>query len=106
MAKDTATQCFAVKGDSYALPLQDGKADLIVTSCHPPFVSASPKDKAMALNEVWRSLKDDGEFVLFPYDPQGRSADMATVLQAKFDIVEQASIRPDRIAVVLKKRPG
>ncbi len=105
LAQDTAAQCFAVKGDSYALPIQDGKADLIVTSCHPPFVSASTQDKAIALDEVWRTLKDDGEFVLFPYDPQGRGADMAPLLESRFDTVDQSQQRPDRVAVVLKKRP-
>ncbi|MBT9588497.1 class I SAM-dependent methyltransferase [bacterium] len=105
LAQDTATQCYAVKGDSYALPIQDGKADLIVTSCHPPFVSASTQDKAIALDEVWRTLKEDGEFVLFPYDPQGRGADMAPLLEARFEIVDQSQQRPDRVAVVLKKRP-
>ena len=95
-----------VKGDTYALPLQSESCDLIVTSCHPPFVSSSLEDRKLALQEVHRSLKPGGEFLLFPYSQRQQPDQFQEYLKEHFQIVGQQSspLGPDRLALLLKKR--
>ena len=104
---DGASQFFHVKGDTYALPLRSESCDLVLTSCHPPFVSSSLEDRKLALDEVHRSLKPGGEFVLFPYSEKSQPAEFQAHLADRFELVEKrlSPLGHDRYAVVLQKRP-
>ncbi len=101
-----AEQFFNVKGDTYALPLQSNSCDLILTSCHPPFVSSTVEDRKLALDEVHRSLKPGGEFLLFPYNEKTQPPEFQAYLADRFAIVERrlSPLGSDRYAVVLQKR--
>lgn len=103
---DGAEQFWNVKGDTYALPLQSNSCDLILTSCHPPFVSSSVEDRKLALDEVHRSLKPGGEFLLFPYDDTKQPAEFQAHLAERFEIVDKqlSPLGGNRYAVVLQKR--
>ncbi|MFN8608490.1 MAG: class I SAM-dependent methyltransferase [Vulcanimicrobiota bacterium] len=97
---------YNVKGDTYALPLKSESCDLILTSCHPPFVSSSLDDRKLALDEIHRALKPGGEFLLFPYDQRKQPAEFQAYLAERFELVEQrlSPLGHDRQAVVLQKR--
>lgn len=101
-----AEQFFNVKGDTYALPLHSNSCDLILTSCHPPFVSSVLEDRKMALDEVHRSLKPGGEFLLFPYNEKKQPPEFQAYLQERFELVDRrlSPLGDDRFAVVLQKR--
>lgn len=103
-----AEQFFNVKGDTYALPLQSNSCDLILTSCHPPFVSSTVDDRKLALDEVHRSLKPGGEFLLFPYNENTQPPEFQAYLQERFELVDRrlSPLGDDRFAVVLQKRAG
>lgn len=102
-----AEQFFNVKGDTYALPLRSNSCDLILTSCHPPFVSSTVEDRKLALDEVHRSLKPGGEFLLFPYNEKTQPPEFQAYLADRFEIVERrlSPLGAERFAVVLQKRP-
>lgn len=107
LLQDTKAQFYNVKGDTYSLPLVPGSCDLIVTSCHPPFYSASVSDKEAALDQVHGALKQGGEFLLFPFDSATQPAEFQAYIRQRFEIVEQ---RPspeggaERSALLLRKR--
>lgn len=105
---DGISRCYHVKGDTYALPLHSESCDLIVTSCHPPFVSSSLEDRKTALDEVYRALKPAGEFLLFPFYEGKQPPEFQDYLRERFTI-EARSARPsspERQALILKKKPG
>lgn len=102
-----AAQHFHALGDTYALPVQEGACDLVITSCHPPFVSASPQDKCLALDEVARALAPGGEFILFPYDFEKQPSEVNEHLRKRFELVDSrmSPLGDGRAALVLRKRP-
>jgi SAM-dependent methyltransferase len=107
LTADGTQNFWNVKGDTYALPLQNDSCDLILTSCHPPFVSSSVDDRKLALDEVHRALKPGGEFLLFPYNDKRQPAEFQAHLAEHFQIVDKqlSPLGDDRYAVILQKRP-
>ena len=101
-----AAQHFHALGDTYALPVQEGSCDLVVTSCHPPFVSAIPSDKCLALDEVARALAPGGEFVLFPWNFEKQPPEVNAHLEERFELVDRrmSPLGNGREALVLRKR--
>lgn len=102
----TVDGALQVQGDTYGMPFHDGTCDLVFTSCHPPFFSASPEDQVIALSEVARVLKPGGEFVLFPWYAETKDERIEDYLLRTFEVVERHS-RPgetDRQVLVLRKR--
>lgn len=97
---------YAVKGDTYNLPLQEKSSDVIVTSCHPPFFSASLEDKKIALDQVYQALKEGGEFVLFPFIDSKQPQEFKNYIQERFSLVESHAPQgqPERQALILKKK--
>lgn len=95
-----------VRGDSYGLPFRDGTCDLVFTSCHPPFVSASPEDQVLALSEAARVLKEGGEFVLFPWHSEEKDPRVEGYLLRTFEVAERhtSPLGPGRDLLILRKR--
>lgn len=106
LTADTTAQAYGVKGDTYNLPIQKGSCDLLVTSCHPPFVSSSVPDRLEAFDEVYQALKPGGEFVLFPYSEAKQPDEVKAFVAQHFEIVDQTQSHhgPDRLAVVFRKK--
>lgn len=102
----TVDGALQVQGDTYGMPFQDGTCDLVFTSCHPPFVSASPEDQVVALSEVARVLKPGGEFVLFPWYSEKKDSRVQDYLLRTYEVVERHSSpgHDDRQLLVLRKR--
>ncbi|GEM_PF-1060823 len=53
--------------DTYDLQLPDSSCDLLVTSCHPPLVSASTDDKCLVIDKIHALLRTGGYLVVFPW---------------------------------------
>jgi|JI10StandDraft_1071094.scaffolds.fasta_scaffold961075_1 ubiquinone/menaquinone biosynthesis C-methylase UbiE len=106
LTNDDTQNFWNVQGDTYALPLHSDSCDLILTSCHPPFVSSSLEDRKLALDEVHRALKPGGEFLLFPYSHEKQPAEFQAHLAERFEIVDKqlSPLGGDRYAVILQKR--
>ncbi len=106
LMSDTSSRCFGVRGDTYNLPLQPGKVDLVVVSCHPPFISSTTPDRLEAFQEVHQALKPGGELVLFPFDERKQPAEVKAYLAAHFEVQDQAlsPLAEGRAAVVFRKR--
>lgn len=108
LADRTASSFFSVKGDTYNLPLKPESVDLVMTSCHPPFVSSSVDDRKLALDQVHQALKPGGEFVLFPYHEKEQPAEFRQYLSDKFEMIERhsspAASNGEREALILRKR--
>lgn len=95
-----------VLGNTFEMPFNDGVADLVFVSCHPPFVSASPADQIQALAEVERVLAPEGEFVLFPWYADEKDPRVNDWLDQRFEVLERATapMGGGRELLVLKKR--
>lgn len=106
LRSDTESRCFGVKGDTYNLPLVPGQTDLVVVSCHPPFVSSTPADRLEAFQEVHQALKPGGEFLLFPYREDQQPEEVQNFLRQNFEVMEKASspLGADRQAWVFRKK--
>ncbi|MBI3924552.1 MAG: class I SAM-dependent methyltransferase [Armatimonadetes bacterium] len=96
---------YPVLGDTFHTPFEDGVADLVLTSCHPPFVSASPPDMLQAMAEVRRILKPGGEFWLFPWTPGEAHPAVEAWLNSHFELVEThaSPLGDDRQLLVLRR---
>lgn len=106
LVSDTHSRCFGVQGDTYNLPLRPGQTDLVVVSCHPPFISSNLPDRLEAFGEVHQALKPGGELVLFPFDATKQPAEVMSYLEKHFEVVDQAPspLAEGRVAVVFRKR--
>lgn len=102
LASDSLARSYGVKGDTYALPIQKGSADLVVTSCHPPFYSSSPEDRVAALDQVAQALKPGGRFLLFPLAEERQPPEFLARLAERFEITDRiAGEHPGRDALLL-----
>lgn len=54
-------------GNTYALDLPDASQDVVIATCHDPLYSGAPIQFAQAFGEVFRVLRDDGQFILAPW---------------------------------------
>lgn len=102
----TVDGALQVQGDTYGMPFQDATCDLVFTSCHPPFYSASPEDQVIALSEAARVLKTGGEFVLFPWYSEMKDDRIEDYLLRTFEVLERhpSPNEADRQLLVLRKR--
>jgi len=97
---------YQVQGDTYDLPYESGVADVLFTSCHPPFVSSSPGERIQAFGEAARVLKEGGEFVLFPWTGQGEHPAVKAFIDKHFEVVDRqvSFYGADRQMVVFRKK--
>ncbi len=98
------SRAYPVLGNTYNMPFTDDVADVVFTSCHPPFVSSSPGDMIQAFAEVHRVLKPGGEFLLFPSYPGEFEPAVNDWVENHFEVVAtEARSSRDRQVVIYRK---
>ncbi len=61
------SRCRTIVSDTFSLSVPDESVDLVVTSCHPPLVSASVIDKQLVLTKIHQMLTRGGALAVFPW---------------------------------------
>lgn len=95
-----------ITSDTYELTLASSSCDLVVTSCHPPLVSASVEDKCMVIDKVHSLLREGGTFVVFPWYFGEQQCQVNQHLLERFELIQVAHQTCDkqRLLLVLEKR--
>lgn len=60
-------RCRTLVSDTFSLKIPARSVDLVVTSCHPPLVSAPVSDKKLVLTKIHEMLRPGGSFAIFPW---------------------------------------
>jgi SAM-dependent methyltransferase len=96
----------SIISDTYDLQLPECSADLIVTSCHPPLVSASIEDKRLVLDKIHHILKPNGVFAIFPWYFNEQPQAVTTHLLKLFHVrcIAHKNNAKRRTLLILEKR--
>ncbi|MBC7997389.1 MAG: class I SAM-dependent methyltransferase [Leptolyngbya sp.] len=100
-----ANCCTKIVSDTFDLVLPPSSIDLVVTSCHPPLVSAPVTDCIQVIKTVHEILKPGEFFAVFPWIFSEQAPSVNRLLLTKFALKRVAFRRglDERLLLLLQK---